>query len=116
MKKAVLFIAAFMAMVMLVGTFTGCNVKEKQFIGTWHEINENGEETGEVLVLAKGGEGSISDSGTTGSVKWSVEEDKIFITMSMCGMTETKECTYEISGNKMTLTENDGSVSVYIKK
>ena len=117
MRKNIGWIALVLVSVMVLSMFLGCGGSRSRFIGTWLEVDESGEETGEKLVLAKNGEGSISESGITGSVKWSVEKDSFFLTISICGMTETQECKYEFSGNKLILTKvEDGTTSTYIKQ
>ena len=117
MKKSIGLIALILVAVIAMTVFLGCGGASSKFVGTWVEVDENGEPTGEKLVLTKNGEGSISDSGLTGSVKWSVEGSHVFITVSMCGLTETEECSYKFSGKQMTLTKLDsGETSTYIKQ
>ena len=117
MKKAARWIILVLVSAMVFGLFFGCGGNRSKFVGTWLEVDEYGDPTGEKLVLAKNGEGSVTESGLTGSVKWSVDGGRVFFTVSICGMTETKECRYEFSGKKMILTTvEDGSVSTYVRQ
>ena len=117
MKKFIRIIALCLVAVMLMSSFASCGNKRK-FVGTWEELDEDGEVSsdGVTFVLANDGTGSAKQDGMTASVTWSVEKDKLFITLSMCGVTETEEYTYKFSGNKLTLTDQDGEQTVYRKK
>lgn len=114
MKNTIKLFSLLLAVVLLVCALTSCGLK-RQFVGTWVEIDSNGEESGEELVLTNNGKGSISEDGMSGSVTWSCEGDSLFLTISICGMTETEEYTYEFSGKTMTLTDQDGDETVYRK-
>lgn len=115
MKKYLKLFSLLLVSVLLVSALSSCGYKSK-FCGTWVELDSDGnEETGDNLVLAKDGTGSIVDDGISGSVQWSVDNDKLFMTCSICGMTQTLEFTYEFDGDKMILTEKDGDVTVYRK-
>ena len=118
MKKKLSVISLCVVVVMLVSLLSACGNSNKKFIGTWEEINSDGEllSDGTTLVLANDGTGSITSDGISGSVTWSVEKDKVFISISLCGMTEATECTYEFSGNTMTLVDEDGGETIYRKK
>ena len=117
MKKINRIIALCLVAVVLMTMLAACG-EEKEFVGTWEELNANGEVSydGETLVLANDGTGSAKKDGMTASVKWSVEKNKLFITMSMCGVTETMECTYKFSGDTLTIVDQDGEKTVYRKK
>ena len=115
MKKIIVIIALCLVAATVLAVFAGCKKDEKKFIGTWYELDEEGNKTGTKLVLAKKGEGSITEDGMSGSVKWSVEKNKLFLTISICGMSDSGEFTYKFSGNKMILTDKDGSVTTYTK-
>ena len=116
MKKLIIAVALCLIAVMALTAFAGCKKSdEKKFIGTWYELDEDGNKTGTTLVLAKKGEGSITEEGMSGSVKWSVEKNKLFLTMSVCGMTQSEEFTYKFSGKKLILTDSDGDTTTYTK-
>lgn len=116
MKKTMRIVSLCLITVMALMLFAGCSSsEEKKFIGTWYELDEDGNKTGTTLVLAKNGEGSLSEDGFNGSVKWSVDKDKLFVTATICGMTRTSECTYEFSGDRVILTNTDGEVMTYTK-
>ena len=72
-------------------------------------------ETGEKLVLANDGTGSMDMDGIGGSLTWSLNKGKLIMTVSVCGMSESSEYSYKFSGNKLTLTDEDGETTVYRK-
>lgn len=109
MKKAISIISLCLVIVMITFSLSACGV-DKKFVGTWKE-----EGSSSVMVLASDGTGSINEDGISGSVNWSVENNKLFLTVSLCGLSETMECTYEFSGDTMTLNELDGTTYVYHK-
>ena len=97
--------------------FAGCSNggHNGKFVGTWYEVDSEGHKKNSKLVLTKNGEGSFTQDGLSGNVNWHIEKNKLFLSVSMCGMTETDECSYEFSGNKLILTESDGDVSTFIR-
>ena len=109
MKKTTRILSLCLALILMASLLAACS-SNSEFVGTW---KEEGSDT--KLVLASDGSGSVSEQGVSGSVKWNVEGDKVFITVSICGMSETDEYTYEFSGDTMTLTENNGNTTVYTK-
>ena len=115
MKKIITTVSLCLVFVMLLSLLASCGSK-KTLVGTWAELDSDGKETGVILVLANDGTGSISQDGMSGSISWSINGNKIFLTVSMCGVTETSECTYELSGNTLTLTSAEGEKEVYRKK
>lgn len=115
MKKTMRIVALCLAVVMMLALFAGCSGEEKKFIGTWYELDEEGNKIESKLVFAKGGEGTVSEEGISGSLKWSVSGDKLTLTVSLCGMEETKECTYEFSGDKLIITDADNKKTTYSK-
>lgn len=115
MKKVISLISLCLVAVILVSSFSSCSNKKK-FVGTWDEYDSEGNPTGTTLVLANDGTGSAKSDGISGSVTWSVEEDKLFLTLSMCGVTDTQEYTYKFSGDKLILIDEDGEETIYKKK
>lgn len=109
MKRISRIISVCLVIVILTCLMSACG-SSKKFVGTWER---DGSE--EIMVLANDGTGSTSEAGLSGSIVWSVEKDKVFITISACGMTETNEYAYEFSGDTMTLTNADGDELVYRK-
>lgn len=114
MKRITSIISLCLITIMLLSLLSGCSASKK-FVGTWQELDAEGNPGSTTLVLANDGTGSITEDGLSGSVNWSVDDDKLFVTISMCGMTVTEEYTYEFSGKTMTLTSTDGTVTVYRK-
>ena len=117
MKKLLSVISLCLVLVMLTSALASCSNRSK-LVGTWQEVNEDGEfvSNGEVLVCANDGTGSVSNDELSGSLTWSVDGDTLFMTLSMCGTTTSEECKYKISGNILTLTASDGEVTTYRKR
>jgi len=117
MKKILIIVSVCLVAVLFISLLSSCGTKQK-FVGTWDEIDENGEVlyNGETLVLANDGTGSAEKDGMTASVNWSVKGNKLFLTMSVCGTTETYEVTYKFSKDTMTLTYDDGETVTYRKR
>ena len=115
MKKSVKILALCLVALTVMTVLSGCGERDK-FVGTW--VDENGN----TLVLANNGEGSMRSEGGSSSfdvpvsVKWSVDKEKLFLTASACGMSESVEYSYSFSGNQMILTELDGTVTTFVKK
>ena len=109
MKKTIRIISVCLAIVMLTSLLSACSA-DKKFVGTWNEVDG-----GETMVLASDGTGSITEDGMSGSVNWHLDGDKVFLTISLCGMAETTEFTYKFSGDTLTLTDEYGDSSVYRK-
>ena len=118
MKKFLSIISLVLVFVMLTSVLSSCNNNRKKFVGTWQEIDEDGEfvSDGEVLVFANDGTGSVTSDGISGSMSWSVDGDKLFMTLSMCGISQSQEFHYKFSGKTMILTDLDGETSIYRKK
>ena len=115
MKRLISILSLCLVAVVLVSSLLSCDGVEKKFVGTWESVESDAESESETLVLANDGTGSIESDGMSGSVSWSVDGDKAFFTVSMCGMTETQEYTYEFDGDKMILTDEDGEQTIYRK-
>lgn len=120
-KRISSIVALCLVMIFAMTSFAGCSFsQEKDFIGTWYEINEAGEKIGNsgmTLVFAKYGEGSVTENGISGSIKWSIEKGNLFITASVCGMARAEEYTYEFSsfGKKLTLIDTKGAERIFTK-
>ena len=114
MKKFISILSLCLVAAMLIPMLVSCDAKDK-FVGTWEELDDDGTVTGTTMTLANDGTGSISSDGMSGSISWSVEKDKLFLTVSICGMSETSELTYKFSGKTMILTDTDGETTTYRK-
>lgn len=96
---------------MLMAVLSACG-NESKLIGTWESTDSD-----ETLVLANDGTGSITvGGGLSGALNWSVNNNKIFLTFSMCGMTQTEEFTYEVDSHNLKLIDLDGTVEIYTKR
>lgn len=109
MKTLKRTLSLLLIFVLLAAALSACS-SSKKLVGTW-----NSESTGTTLVLANDGTGSITEDGMSGSVRWSVEKDSLFLTISICGMTETSEFTYKLSGSTLTLIDSDGEAEIFQK-
>ena len=114
MRKLITTISLCLVSVVLLSLLASCG--GNPLVGTWVEINPQGNETGSELVLANDGTGSVTDEGLSGSVKWSVNGNRIFLTVSMCGVSDTTECTYTLDGDKLTLVDTEGETMIYRRK
>ncbi len=119
-KTKIIIIAVILGIVAVIGAaISSAFGTTQQFVGTWYEIDEYGEEVynGETVYFASDGTGSVDiGSGPSGSLKWSVEDGKLIVTVSMCGMTQTSEASYEFSGDTLILTDEEGEQTFYRKK
>ena len=114
--KKIKVLALVLAAIMLVGTFASCAHGDRRLIGKWVEIDEYGEE-GDTYTFARNGKGSVSGDGMSGDMTWSVSKGILTVTMSVCGMSETKEFRYKISGKTMTWIDvNDEDDVTTLKK
>ncbi len=109
MKKAIRVITLCLVIVMLTSLLAACK-SDSKFVGTWEQTDADC-----TMVMASDGSGSITEEGISGSLKWKQDGGKLFLTVSLCGMTETEEYTYELSGDTLTLTDTYGDVSVFQK-
>ena len=120
MKKSVKWFAWFLVVAMALSMLLACgtgNGDDSRFVGTWVEIDSGGTPTGEELVFAKNGGGKIRDNGLTGSISWSLERGHLFITVSACGMSETLECEYQFSGDRLYITDLEtGETDIFVKR
>lgn len=118
MKKTLAIVSMCLVLVMIVPLLSSCS-NRKKFVGTWDELDSDGDIAydGETLVFANDGTGSYeAPGGNYGSLTWSVEKNKVFITVSMCGMSNSQEFTYKFSGDTLILTDTEGEVTVYRKR
>ena len=117
MKKLLSVISLCLVLVMLTSALASCSNRSK-LVGTWQEVNEDGEfvSNGEVLVFANDGTGSVTSDGMSGSLTWSVDGDTLFVTTSLCGVSKSSELKYKLSGKTLTLTDLDGEVTTYRKR
>ena len=101
---------------MLLACAGNGNGGDNSFIGTWDEVGSDGEPTGEQVTFSRNGNGKVTYSGISGSLGWTEENGHFFISVSICGMNETLEFEYEISGNTMYLTLlPDGTTGTYVR-
>lgn len=109
-------LALVLAAVMLVGMFAACNGgHNRKIVGKWVEVDDDGE--GDTYTFARNGKGSVSGDGMSGDMTWSTEKDVLTMTLSICGMTETQEVRFKISGKIMTWYDiEDGSLVGTLKK
>ena len=109
MKKTTRIITLFLIVTLIATLFAGCSAKKK-LVGTWENEDED-----QTMVLASDGTGSIKAEGMSASLTWSVEGKTLFLTITVCGQTESSEMIYKVSGNKLILTDEDGEQTIYYK-
>ena len=103
-------------LVVILVSLLSAGITNQKFVGTWDEIDSDGNLEGETIVFANDGTGSVKSSGISGSLSWNVRGNKVFITVSLCGITETEEMSYKFSGDTLTLVDEDGEESIYRKR
>ncbi len=115
-RRIIIISLSLLTVILIVLLATSAN--SKKFVGTWEEIDEYGDiaYNGETIVFANDGTGSARSGGMSGSLTWSVEKNKVFITVSICGVTDTQEFEYKFSGDTMTLIDENGEKTVYRKR
>ncbi len=115
MKKYIKVCALVLVAITLVTVFSACG-KNPEFAGTWYQLNESGERTGNKLVLTSNGKGKVTDNNISGTVTWEVKGDVFLMTVSVLGFSESYKCSYEFSGKTLTLTDaGKDAVLVYEK-
>ena len=115
MIKSMRIVALCLAVVMMLALFAGCSSEEKKLIGTWYELDSEGNKTNTKIVFAKNGEGTFSGDGLTGTIKWSVDNGKISLTVSVCGSAQQTEGTYKFDGDNLILVDEKGNETAYSK-
>ena len=98
-------VSVFVAMLLLLGitaAITGCG--KSALIGKWEE---EGKPDGETLEFFK--DGTVDFDGLT--VKWKVKKGRLML--SFLDMTQI--INYEISGSTLTLSDDDGLETKFIK-
>ena len=86
---------------MMLFVLVACS--NKSIVGTWSTTDDSDIEY--TFIFNKDGTGSLDLSGVTISFEYTVKDDTIVLTMTLLGTTEDDEFTYELSGNKLTLTD-----------
>ena len=114
MRKLIATISLCLVSVVLLSLLASCG--GSPLVGTWVEINSQGNETGTEIVLANDGTGSVTEDGLSGSLQWSVKGNQLFLTVSMCGVSDTTEFTYTLDGDKLTMVDTEGETTVYRRK
>jgi hypothetical protein len=81
-------IALILAAVMLFGFMVACKQHDRRVAGTWYD------EDGYKYVFARNGKGSMETGSVTADLKWETHKGVLIMTVSACGMTETREYKY----------------------
>ena len=111
MKKA---ISVVLVVLCVITVFSACAKPEKKIIGTW-----NGEQS--VLgVVAKysftfneDGTGNMTSALDIGvAMTYTIEGDKLNITTSVLGISNTKTYTFAFEGDQLLLTEGDTTITL----
>jgi|TergutMp193P3_1026864.scaffolds.fasta_scaffold209412_1 hypothetical protein len=101
--KAVSAIVAMLLLLGIIAAITGCGGRSA-LIGRWEE---EGKPDGETLEFFK--DGTVDFDGLT--VKWKVKKGRLML--SFLDMTQI--INYEISGSTLTLSDDDGLETKFIK-
>lgn len=111
MKKKVTVILCSLLMILLVGC--GGNASNS-IIGQWVNIDEN---DGDSFEFFSDGTGIIIDSdGTTHSVTWIAENERIKITVDMGILGEwSSSCDYKLDKDSLTIDDGEGNIDTYTK-
>lgn len=105
MKKVMVSVLALV----LALSFMACG-NSKSVVGSW--VIEGTDASISSLELKSDGTGSISlGESISLNVSYTTEKDKITLTMSYLGQTESEEYTYSIKNNKLTLTSDSESIT-----
>lgn len=101
-KRIIAMLLAVMTMLALVGCGGGIE-------GTWTATQDG---VTMEYTFEKDGKGSVSVSGMTLDTTWKTDGDKLKLTMSMLGQSQTQEYTYKVDGDKLTLTLDGDTVEL----
>lgn len=107
MKKKVMCIG--MVCIMLLGMLCGCGkTVEKQILGTWYEDGDPD------LYLEIYEDGTVYDNESAMNGDWHLANDDNTLVLSLLFI--TMNCSLEIDGDSMTLTDkDDGDVYYYTR-
>ncbi|MBQ0110198.1 MAG: hypothetical protein KBS44_07995 [Clostridiales bacterium] len=114
MKKFIKLFSLCLAVLFIVSVFSSCGSKNK-LIGTWVLLDEDKNSADEKLILADDGTGTIKSGMLSSSLTWSAENGQLFITSSVCGMTNMTGYSYKIFGDVLILTDENGEEQMYRK-
>ncbi|MBE6813055.1 MAG: hypothetical protein E7523_09255 [Ruminococcaceae bacterium] len=107
-------ISVLLVAVILVCTlaFAACSAEEK-IIGTWTSQQTTlGVVTESSIVFNEDGTGSVSGLlGLTGNMTYVINENIMTVTYNIFGVESTKNYTFEIKGDTLTLTEDATTVT-----
>lgn len=105
---AVLVVAIVAIVLVLV---LGVDKETKPLIGTW--VTEDGVE----MTLKKNNEGTMGEDGFNLPITWKKSGDKLELTVSFMGMSETESMTIvEVTKKKLVLEDEYGDQQVFTKK
>ena len=111
MKKMRILAVLLVSALFLAGLLSACS-NEKKLVGTW--VAEDDDSSS--ITFASDGSGTVRESGLNGDITWSAEGNKLTITISMCGSSETSEYRYSVNGKTLTLTGIDDPDDVTVFK
>ena len=103
--KTIKKITALVAVLVLTFSLVACG--KASVVGTWKAEQDGTVATYE---FKKDGTGSVSIIGITLDITYKTEGEKLSVTMSFLGQSDTQEYTYSVKGKKLTLTADGDSV------
>lgn len=112
MKRMKRFTAAVLVLVCAM-SLMACGSKKGSIVGTW--VIEGTDSDISALELKEDGTGSISIGGTISlNITYATDNNKLTMTMTYLGQTDTEEYTYSIKDSKLIL-EEDGEQITFVK-
>ncbi len=143
MKKHIQLFSVLLALLLLVGAFAACGKEDKNsynaapditneaqnadkndktaddaanFIGTWQEIDENGNLESEKMILTADGAYMAADTTGRGLFgEWNTVGSKFTFKATMNGQAADFTGTYVFSNDTVKLTYDDGDIDIYKK-
>lgn len=95
-------------------SFAACG-GSKSVAGTW--VIEGTDSDISSLELKSDGTGKISLGGSISlDLTYTTEKDKLTLTMSYLGQTESEEYTYSVKDKKLTLTDDSQTALTFVKQ
>ena len=109
MKKV---ISCVLILVCLLTVFSSCAKPEKKIVGTWTgEQNILGVVAKYAFTFNEDGTGTMTAALDIGvAMTYTIEDDKLNITTSVLGISNTKTYTFTFEGDQLILTEDENRI------
>ena len=83
------------------------------FVGKW--VRDDGSESMELFKDGTGVAVSKENQDVSMSMSWKLVEKRFVATFTILGSLISQACDYEVSGNKLTLTNDKGEIEIYVR-